>query len=119
MHIEESQVRILATIKCPILTHDGANAKFSTNWNETDYSVFFLHNCYCHLLDDTLFISVPYWTVHFYIWKWIDNVKKYNFLTDYSFNNSSQVRLAGPKAKSNCDWSLSPLLILTDNEYGL
>jgi hypothetical protein len=25
--------------KCPIYTHDGANAKFSTNSHETDYSV--------------------------------------------------------------------------------
>jgi hypothetical protein len=26
--------------KCPIKNHDGANDKFSTNWDETDYSVF-------------------------------------------------------------------------------
>ncbi len=25
--------------KCPIYTHDGASAKFSTNLQETDYSV--------------------------------------------------------------------------------
>ncbi len=25
--------------KCPIYTHDGTNAKFSTSWDETDYSV--------------------------------------------------------------------------------
>jgi hypothetical protein len=25
--------------KCPIYTHNGANAKFNTNWDETDYSV--------------------------------------------------------------------------------
>jgi hypothetical protein len=25
--------------KCPIYTHDGASAKFSTNSHETDYSV--------------------------------------------------------------------------------
>ncbi len=41
--------------KCLILTHDGANAKFSTNWDETDYIEFFLRNCYCYLLDDTLY----------------------------------------------------------------
>ncbi len=26
--------------KCPIYTHDGASAKFSTNSQETDYSVY-------------------------------------------------------------------------------
>ncbi len=35
------------------LAHDGANAKFSTNWDETDYRGFFLRNCYCCLLDDS------------------------------------------------------------------
>jgi len=25
--------------KCPVYNHDGANAKFGTNWEETDYSV--------------------------------------------------------------------------------
>ncbi len=24
--------------KCPIKAHDSANAKFSSNWDETDYS---------------------------------------------------------------------------------
>ncbi len=28
--------------KCPSYTHDGANAKFSTNSHETDYSVGFV-----------------------------------------------------------------------------
>ncbi len=28
--------------KCPVYTHDGASAKFSTNSHETDYSVGFL-----------------------------------------------------------------------------
>ncbi len=27
--------------KCPIYTHDGASAKFSTSWDETDYSALF------------------------------------------------------------------------------
>jgi hypothetical protein len=37
-------VHILASTsvdKCTIYTHDGASAKFSTNLNETDYSVCF------------------------------------------------------------------------------
>ncbi len=31
-----------SSYKWPIETHDGANAKFSTNWDETGYSV--IHN---------------------------------------------------------------------------
>ncbi len=38
MHIQVSQVRILASTKCPTYTHDDAKAKFGTNWDETDYS---------------------------------------------------------------------------------
>ncbi len=28
--------------KCPIVTHDSANAKFTTSWDETDYSAVFV-----------------------------------------------------------------------------
>ncbi len=36
-----SQVGVLAFNKSTIWTHDGANAKCVTNWDETDYSVPF------------------------------------------------------------------------------
>ncbi len=40
MHIQVSQLpsAYFNFNKCPIQTHDVANAKFSTNWDETDYS---------------------------------------------------------------------------------
>ncbi len=36
---------------CPIYTHDGTNAKFSTNWDETDYSVYNVsdHKPFCRV----------------------------------------------------------------------
>jgi hypothetical protein len=38
MNIHVSQVCTVFN-KSPILTHDGANAKFGTNWDEMDYSI--------------------------------------------------------------------------------
>ncbi len=43
--------------KCPIYTHDGASAKFSTNLQETDYSVLLLEVCQLFLA--TLLLLTP------------------------------------------------------------